>query len=204
MGKAFNFWKDIGSELEDGSIEIRSAPDLKSKKPRKKSVIHSEIEFKKLTVEAFSKMINNGETFPISFKSLKVSTYFNEAQKSLFTSDRHATFGSHNRKKFITLLNCCSAAGLRPPEHKAPSMLWSPLGGLRPAGSLPGLADCVVWERFNVPVKQVPIQQAPDLSPSLAKAIIEIASIVREHLSKDKEAMQLFTTTLLRLDGLIK
>ncbi len=128
---------------------------------RKKRVVQTSNEVSKITDQVFLMMQADGVKFPIGLGFRGLSGYYEAAQAKILPADRHATFGTPDRKGFISNLNYRNKKADKAVEVK-------------------------VQDTTSVPI-----------TPELTNAVVEVATLVRDYLSKDKEAMKLFTATLL-------
>jgi hypothetical protein len=160
---------------------------------RKKRVVQTNAEVSKVADEVFRRMTKNGEKFPIGLAFRGLGTYYNEAQAVVLPADRIATFGTPDRKSFIGKLNYRSkrAAEMMTEAAMLTSMV-SPTP--TPVPTFPGPCHAPTASPTPLP----PLVEE-GLSPTLAAAVIEMATLVRDYISKDKDAMKLFTATLLGL-----
>jgi hypothetical protein len=163
---------------------------------RKKRVKQTTAEVSKVANEVFRRMTKNGEKFPIGLAFRGLGNYYNEAQNVLPSDRINGGLTTADRKSFISKLNYrhkCASEMMT--EAAMLTSMVSPTPTPVPTYSGP-CHDPVAPTASPTPLPQL-VEEG--LSPTLAAAVVEMATLVRDYISKDKDAMKLFTATLLGL-----
>lgn len=161
-------------------------------------------EFSKIADEAFRKMFDDGEKFPIPQGYRGLNNHFYAAQIVVSPVERRSTFGDKH-SKFVNALNyrhrrhmaylAASDMGTAPVPTPVPAPLPTPTPVPHQHSGSCHHAPTAAPSPVPTPAPMEPLV-TPGLSPQLAAAVIEVADLVRDYLSKDKDAMKMFTNRL--------